>query len=358
MTLNFPGDTSQPYIDPISGLKYLFNSSIGAWETAIQPPAVISSSVPALTMPGFLWWDSDGGSLYIYYKDADSEQWVECVPSSSTTSTAIVSSIAPTEPSMGDIWVDTSDISAPKMYVRGTIGGTIQWILTNRSNSPFAGAYGGPDIVSGATEPNNPQKNDLWFDTANTTLKIYNNGWTSINNPTQAAPTTLTASGALSILNDTLSIKQASTIDTGVSRFATQGEVNAGNRTDLCVSPGKLKQGIREHLPAAETTSSGVISLATGAEVVEGTNNTKAVTPQALKNSISSLGVALPAGMIIEFAGVTPPSGYLACNGANVKRADYPALYSAIGTTYGIGDGNTTFALPLKSGDYLCCIKH
>ena len=46
MALNFPSDTSQPYFDPISGLKYIYNSSIGAWETAIQPPAVITATAP------------------------------------------------------------------------------------------------------------------------------------------------------------------------------------------------------------------------------------------------------------------------------------------------------------------------
>ena len=40
MALNFPTDTSAPYIDPISGLKYVFNSAVGAWEAAIQPPVV------------------------------------------------------------------------------------------------------------------------------------------------------------------------------------------------------------------------------------------------------------------------------------------------------------------------------
>ena len=81
MTLNFPSDTSQPYIDPSSGLKYVFNGAVGAWETALQPPVVVSDSAPDLNIPGFLWWDSVGGSLYVRYNDGVSEQWVEAVPS-------------------------------------------------------------------------------------------------------------------------------------------------------------------------------------------------------------------------------------------------------------------------------------
>lgn len=60
----------------------------------------------------------------------------------------------------------------------------------------------------------------------------------------------------------------------------------------------------------------------------------------------------IPAGAIIEYAGNgsgspdAPPSGYLFCNGANVSRTTYAELFSAIGTTWGAGDGSTTFTLP------------
>jgi microcystin-dependent protein len=42
----------------------------------------------------------------------------------------------------------------------------------------------------------------------------------------------------------------------------------------------------------------------------------------------------------------TPPANYLKCNGALVSRTTYAALFTAIGTLYGAGDGSTTFALP------------
>lgn len=55
----------------------------------------------------------------------------------------------------------------------------------------------------------------------------------------------------------------------------------------------------------------------------------------------------LPTGTILPFAGGTIPNGFLACNGASVSRTTYAELFSAIGTTYGSGDGSTTFNLPL-----------
>lgn len=52
------------------------------------------------------------------------------------------------------------------------------------------------------------------------------------------------------------------------------------------------------------------------------------------------------AGMVQMFAGSTAPSGWLLCNGAAVSRTTYAALFAVIGTTYGSGDGSTTFNLP------------
>lgn len=54
----------------------------------------------------------------------------------------------------------------------------------------------------------------------------------------------------------------------------------------------------------------------------------------------------VPTGTILPFAGSTIPSGFLACNGAAVSRTTYAALFSAIGTTYGGGDGSSTFNVP------------
>lgn len=57
-------------------------------------------------------------------------------------------------------------------------------------------------------------------------------------------------------------------------------------------------------------------------------------------------GATVPAGSIISYAGATPPDGYLVCDGSAISRTTYAALFSAIGTTYGDGDGNSTFNLP------------
>lgn len=54
----------------------------------------------------------------------------------------------------------------------------------------------------------------------------------------------------------------------------------------------------------------------------------------------------LPSGAVMPYAGATEPSGWLFCYGQNVSRTTYAALFAVLGTTYGSGDGSTTFALP------------
>lgn len=54
----------------------------------------------------------------------------------------------------------------------------------------------------------------------------------------------------------------------------------------------------------------------------------------------------LPVGTIQMFAGNTIPAGWLLCDGSAVSRTNYAKLFEVIGTTYGAGDGSTTFTLP------------
>ena len=57
-----------------------------------------------------------------------------------------------------------------------------------------------------------------------------------------------------------------------------------------------------------------------------------------------------PSGTVVMHAAPTPPPGWLSCDGSAVSRAVYPGLFSSIGTTYGVGDGSTTFNLPNLRG--------
>ena len=71
-----------------------------------------------------------------------------------------------------------------------------------------------------------------------------------------------------------------------------------------------------------------------------------------LLNTDDLLGM-VPSGTVLYFAGQTAPAGWLKANGAAVSRTAYAALFAAIGTTYGAGDGRSTFNLPDLRGEFL-----
>lgn len=83
-----------------------------------------------------------------------------------------------------------------------------------------------------------------------------------------------------------------------------------------------------------------------------------ALTPDetALDQMITALDLMYApraVGKVEMFAMDTAPAGYLKANGALVSRTTYAALFAAIGTVFGVGDGSTTFALPDLRGEFL-----
>lgn len=68
-------------------------------------------------------------------------------------------------------------------------------------------------------------------------------------------------------------------------------------------------------------------------------------------SALKSTGApGFPPGFIIPWANNSLPTGFLLCDGSNVSRTAYADLFAAIGTTYGAGDGGTTFGLPNLDG--------
>jgi len=77
--------------------------------------------------------------------------------------------------------------------------------------------------------------------------------------------------------------------------------------------------------------------------VAAGTSSTDAANFGQIGTAISA---AMPTGSITMYAASSAPSGFLLCNGDPVSRSSYSTLFGIIGTTYGSGDGLTTFNLP------------
>lgn len=86
--------------------------------------------------------------------------------------------------------------------------------------------------------------------------------------------------------------------------------------------------------------------MASGAQTIAGTDATLVTTPVGIAAALAFL---LPPGVIVPMAaGVA--TGWLQCDGSAVSRTTYAALFTAIGTIYGSGNGSTTFNLPNLKG--------
>lgn len=94
--------------------------------------------------------------------------------------------------------------------------------------------------------------------------------------------------------------------------------------------------------------------IASQEEALAGVLNTKIMTPFLVKLVIdAATSLACPTGMIGFFALKSVPPGWLICNGSAVSRTTYAKLFSIWGTTWGEGDGSTTFNLPNLDGRFL-----
>jgi microcystin-dependent protein len=94
----------------------------------------------------------------------------------------------------------------------------------------------------------------------------------------------------------------------------------------------------------------------TGTIAITGAAGTTAITPASTDNTVKIATTAYvqtalstsvtPTGLIQMWPTTTAPAGYLLCNGIEVSRTTYAALFGVIGSTFGSGDGSTTFNLP------------
>ena len=96
----------------------------------------------------------------------------------------------------------------------------------------------------------------------------------------------------------------------------------------------------------AQITYNNKVALNTNPNVAE----INKVTDNNMNEIKNAVNTNTPVGSISLFAGTTAPSGWLICDGSAVSRTTYANLFSVIGTTYGTGDGSTTFNIPNLKG--------
>ena len=96
------------------------------------------------------------------------------------------------------------------------------------------------------------------------------------------------------------------------------------------------------------TQRSNISNPATGLLVfqTDGTPGFYYYNGSSWTNLSNSSNSSVPSGTVVSFAGSTAPSGWLLCDGSAISRSTYSDLFVIIGTTYGSGNGSTTFNIP------------
>ena len=358
MALNFPLNPPDgyPYTDPVSGLKYIYNQSIGGWETAIQPPCIVTSNnaSPDVTIDGFLWYDTGTQILSILRGGT----WVKVAGVGGAGANVSIDVSPPAIANSGDLWWDRI---GGNLYIYYNDGSSQQWVIA----SPNVGGETNTNVFVGPSAPPNPVVGTVWYNSIDNVLYVYTGGnppWKPSISPvdgiasvTGLAPIVVTDPTT----NPIVSITQANTINYGSMRFATQAEVSSVSNVEAAITPGRLGAGIDNYLPAATTERAGVVELATVNEVTNGTDASKAVTPATLSAGLAQSGN--PVGTVITFAGEIAPAGYLPCDGSLIqnvpsqtiggKTGDFRQLRNVLGTSF--SSNNTDVLLPDLRGEFV-----
>jgi len=94
-------------------------------------------------------------------------------------------------------------------------------------------------------------------------------------------------------------------------------------------------------------TGANTITLGTiTADAIDETTPGSGVTVDGLLIKDGEARWIMPSGIVAPYAGASAPSGWLLCDGAAVSRTTYAALFAVLSTTFGVGDGSTTFNVP------------
>ena len=118
--------------------------------------------------------------------------------------------------------------------------------------------------------------------------------------------------------------------------------------TDLVSSNPGHSDGLSQadsHLRMLKSTLKATFPNFTSAALNSTQAQIDAIAALLVSGQLTGNG-AVPPGQIADFGGTTAPTGWLICDGQAVSRTTYAALFAYIGTTWGVGDGITTFNVP------------
>lgn len=305
-------------IDPNTKSGTALATDLNSWRNALHSTHG-GSTAPTYITAGMLWLDTTSANYEL--KLYDGAQSITVAIIDATNNVARVA-IDPLETS----------------YITSTTNGQIRHliasidVLTVRSTglqfniaSPYIGDSSNNELVSFTT-------------TASAVNQI------NVANAATATNPVISAVGNDTNIGITLTPK--GTGRTNIGQLALDGTTITTTAAQLNFVTG-VTSGIQTQMDAkAPLASPALTGTPTAPTAASGTSTTQIATT-------AFVAASQAAGEVSFFAMSAAPTGWLKANGAAVSRTTYAALFTAIGTTFGVGDGSTTFNVPELRGEFI-----
>jgi len=218
-------------------------------------------------------------------------------------------------------------------------------------------------VNSGSSDPATMFAYQLYADTANNLLRqrnAGNSGWVTIGTlgatnlglAALASPTFTGVPSAPTASAGTNTTQIATTAFVVSSYLPLTGGTVTGNVTLNAQSDIRFADADSSNYVALQAPTTVAANLTLTLPAADGSNGQALTTNGSGALAFATIG-GVPTGAVFYFAASTAPTGFLKADGAAVSRTTYAALFAVTGTTYGAGDGNTTFNLPDLRGEFI-----
>ena len=241
-------------------------------------------------------------------------------------------------------------------------------------NSNMAAIY---SLNASSSEPSadNSVARMIWADETNDELKIRNGTNTSfitigslnetnLGLATKASPTFTGNVGVPAGTVSSLPIRRSDDTNTGIYFSAADTlDIATGGTRRAHFDTNGITIRDRKALRFRDTSNSNFVAIRAPDNAAsditltlpssDGNANDVLQSDGSGNLSFVALPTAVPSGTVHLFATTTAPTGYLECDGSAISRTTYADLFTVIGTTWGAGDGSSTFNLPDLRGEFV-----
>ena len=218
-------------------------------------------------------------------------------------------------------------------------------------------------VNSGSSDPAVMYAYQLYADTTNNLLKqrnAGNSGWVTIGTlgttnwglAALASPTFTGTPSAPTAAAGTNTTQIATTAFVVSSFLPLAGGTVTGNIKLNAQSDIRFADADSSNYVALQAPTTVATDLTLTLPAADGSSGQALTTNGSGALEFATIG-GVPIGAVFHFAASTAPTGFLKANGAAVSRTTYAALFAITGTTYGAGDGTTTFNLPDLRGEFI-----